>query len=64
MGEAEFDQDADGSCAPDLATVDALARVQLVARRHGCRIRLMEPDPALVELIELAGLREVLGLDP
>ena len=25
---------------PDAVTVDALARLQLAARRHGCRVRL------------------------
>ena len=46
----------------DLAVVDALARLALAARRHGCAIRLDEPDPELVGLLALAGLAEVSGL--
>jgi hypothetical protein len=68
MGDVEFERDDDGTRAPDLApdleTVDALARLQIVARRHGCRIVVVQPDPALVELIELAGLGEILRIDP
>jgi anti-anti-sigma regulatory factor len=44
----------------DVGTIGALARCQLVARRCGCEIRLVDPLPELVELIELAGLRQVL----
>jgi anti-anti-sigma regulatory factor len=68
MGEGEFERDEDGTRAPDLKpdlrTVDALARLQLVARRHGCRIVVVQPDPVLVELIELAGLGEILEIEP
>jgi hypothetical protein len=68
MGEGEFERDDEGTRAPalepDLGTIDALARLQLVARRYGCRIVVVHPDPALVELIELAGLGEILEIDP
>jgi anti-anti-sigma regulatory factor len=43
-----------------LATVDALARAALNARRAGSRLRVVNADPELRELIELAGLTEVL----
>lgn len=46
--------------APDCATVDALARLQLTARRRGHRICLRDPLPELVELLGLAGLGDVL----
>ena len=47
---------------PDLALVDALARLQLAARRQGRQIRIVNPPPELVELLDLVGLRvEVLG---
>ena len=46
---------------PDVATVDALAKMQLAALRHGCTVRLRDASPRLVELLELVGLREVLG---
>jgi hypothetical protein len=45
---------------PDLAVVDALARLQLVARRLGCSIYLANPSPELIDLVELAGLSDVL----
>jgi anti-anti-sigma regulatory factor len=47
-----------------LATVDALARLQLAARRRGLELRLHSPQRELRELIELAGLTAVLGLEP
>ena len=33
------------SVAPDAVTVDALARLQLAARRFGCRVRLQNASP-------------------
>ena len=44
----------------DLAIVDALARLRLTGRRLGFDLRLY-PSPELRELIEFAGLGEVLG---
>ena len=41
---------------PGLAAVDLLARLQLTARRAGGRIRLRDPDPALLALLDLVGL--------
>jgi anti-anti-sigma regulatory factor len=46
-------------CA-DIATVGALARAALNARRAGERLRIVDASDALQELIELAGLGEVL----
>ena len=46
--------------APDAVTVDALARLQLAARRHGCRVRLRGASLELLELVEFMGLRDVL----
>ncbi|HEX2221730.1 MAG TPA: STAS domain-containing protein [Candidatus Limnocylindria bacterium] len=45
---------------PDLATIDALARLQLTARRSGGRIRLRDASVELRELLELLGLRDAL----
>ena len=45
---------------PDAVTVDALARLQLAAGRHGCRVRLRHASPDLLELVALMGLRDVL----
>lgn len=46
---------------PDLAVVDVLARLQLVARRMGCSVRLRDPSPELCDLLRLVGLAEVVG---
>ncbi len=48
----------------DLAAVDALARLQLVARRLGCRMLLQRASPELRELLAFAGLNEALPLRP
>lgn len=48
--------DVVGIGPPGLGTIDALARMQLAARRAGGRIRLRDPDPALRALLGLVGL--------
>jgi hypothetical protein len=53
-----------GQAAASLAAVDALARCALAARRVGCRLEVRGASAELVELIELAGLAETLGLEP
>ena len=45
---------------PDLALVDALARLQLAARRFGCSICVHGTGSELGALLELVGLAEVL----
>lgn len=53
-----------GALAPvDLAAVDALARLSLLARRRGRRLRLQRPPAELCELLALTGLSAVLGLE-
>ena len=44
----------------DAGTVDALARLQLAARRHGCQVRLRGASSELRELVVFMGLRDVL----
>ena len=44
----------------DAVTVDALARLQLVARRHGCQVRLRGASDELRELVGFMGLDLVL----
>ncbi|HEX9096677.1 MAG TPA: STAS domain-containing protein [Candidatus Dormibacteraeota bacterium] len=44
----------------DAVTVDALARLQLVARRHGCQVRLRGASDALRGLVGFMGLDAVL----
>jgi ABC-type transporter Mla MlaB component len=48
---------------PDAVTVDALARLQLAARRTGCQMRLRNAGEELVELVEFMGLTDVLPDD-
>ena len=44
----------------DAVTVDALARLQLAARRRGCQIRLRNASNELLELVAFMGLQDVL----
>jgi ABC-type transporter Mla MlaB component len=46
---------------PSVVTVDALARLQLAACRHGCRVRLLHASSALRELVAFMGLSDVLA---
>ena len=48
----------------DLRSVEALARLQLAARRLGCRLQVCHAPADLLCLIEFTGLSEVLGLEP
>jgi ABC-type transporter Mla MlaB component len=59
VGEAVCDIDVGGLMHPDLAAINALARLQLTARRLGCRIRLRNAAPELRALLDLVGLGEV-----
>jgi ABC-type transporter Mla MlaB component len=45
----------------DAVAVDALCRLQLGARRHGCQIRLRHASQELLELVAFMGLTEVLA---
>jgi ABC-type transporter Mla MlaB component len=44
----------------DVATVDALARLQLTAKRLGCRMRLRNASAELLKLVAFMGLADVL----
>jgi len=46
---------------PDVAFVDALARLELAARRLGWSVRLGETSEELAALLDLAGLAGVVG---
>jgi ABC-type transporter Mla MlaB component len=48
---------------PDAVTVEALARLQLAARRQGCRVRLRGASADLLELVAFMGLSHVLPAD-
>ena len=45
---------------PDAVTVEALARLQLGALRHGCEVRLRNASDELLEIVAFMGLRDVL----
>ena len=55
--------DVRGVRAPDLATIDALARLCLTARRLGCRVELRGACPELRELLGLVGLGDVVACE-
>jgi ABC-type transporter Mla MlaB component len=49
---------------PSAVTVDALARLQLAARRRGCEVRLRRPSKELRRLVDFMGLADVLPQMP
>jgi hypothetical protein len=58
-----------GAMKPDAVTVEALARLQLTARRLGRHVWFSDASPELLELLRLLGLDEVLpcadsGVEP
>ncbi|MFI6947168.1 STAS domain-containing protein [Streptomyces sp. NPDC050422] len=60
---AVVDCDVGGVVEPDLASVEAVARLSLVARRSGGRrLRLRGTPPELQLLLDLVGLGEVVEL--
>jgi len=46
--------------APDMVTVDALARLRLIAQRHGRRLTVTGAGPDLWRLVGLLGLQRLL----
>jgi len=48
---------------PDAAAVDTLARLQVLARRHGRTIRLINSSPELRQLLVCMGLVDALPVD-
>jgi hypothetical protein len=48
--------------AAEVAAVDALARLALVARRLGCPLKLRQASPELCELVAFCGLSDALGV--
>jgi hypothetical protein len=49
--------------APDAGSVDALARLELLAKREGVALRLCKASPELHELLRLCGLGDVLRVE-
>lgn len=52
-----------GALAADASAVDALARLQLCARRQGYRVQLEGASDELLQLLAFAGLADVFALD-
>jgi STAS domain len=53
-----------GALPADAVAVDALARLQLAARRAGVELRLCHASPELCALLAFTGLDLVLRLEP
>jgi hypothetical protein len=53
-----------GTLAPDAVTIDAMARLQLVARRLGQEVVLRGASSELLALLDLFGLSDVLRVEP
>jgi hypothetical protein len=51
--------DAGRIAEPDLATIEAFARLQVVAHRGGCGFLLRDPSTEVNELLDLMGLADV-----
>ncbi|MEV7683318.1 STAS domain-containing protein [Streptomyces sp. NPDC088341] len=58
---AEAICDVGGLGPPNLAAVEAVARLHLIARRHGCRIRLRGVGGEMRLLLDLVGLSDLAG---
>jgi ABC-type transporter Mla MlaB component len=56
--------DVDGCVEADLVAIDALARLQLGARRIGRDLQLHEAPSELLDLLAFAGLEDVLAVEP
>jgi ABC-type transporter Mla MlaB component len=56
--------DVGGLRRPDLVAVEALARLQLTARRRGARVLLAHACPALLDLLAYVGLDAALPRRP
>ena len=53
-----------GALAPDAVAVEALARLQLGARREGVRLQLSGVTQEMRDLLAFCGLSDVLGVEP
>jgi ABC-type transporter Mla MlaB component len=62
LRDGVVDLDVSWLVPADLRAVDALARLQVEASRRGRRLWLHGADGGLVELIEFAGLGDVVHL--
>ena len=63
MAENVVPYDVGWILSPDVQAVDALARLQLAARRRGSTLSLENVSSDLAKLIDLMGLSEVLDAE-
>jgi hypothetical protein len=49
------------AASPDVVTVEALARLRLLTKRHACAWSVRGSSPELRDLIDFLGLRAALG---
>jgi hypothetical protein len=63
MAIRAFVLDCDALVNPDCSTIDRIARLQLRVRRCGLELQLTNANDPLLELIELAGLADVLCVE-
>jgi len=54
--------DMGGIVAPDLSTIDSLARLQASVQARGCSVHLRNASPELRELLDVCGLSEVIPI--
>jgi anti-anti-sigma regulatory factor len=64
MGRPTFVLDCSALPEADAGQLDALARLLVTLRRRRCDFRLANADDGLVDLIEFAGLADVLRVEP
>lgn len=57
---AEVSVDVSSVQSPTAAHIEALARLQLAAQRYRARVKLVEPCPGLIDLLEFVGLTDVI----
>jgi hypothetical protein len=55
--------DVEALASPDLAAVDAVTRLHVIARRRGHRLRLVHAERTLQELLVLVGLGDVVAVE-
>ncbi|MGW2252120.1 STAS domain-containing protein [Kitasatospora sp. NPDC001660] len=63
-GDRTLTCDLGALTAPDLAVVDALARLRLAAARHGVGVLLLNASRPLRELLAFSGLADILPVAP
>lgn len=63
-GRVELELGAFAGLRCDLAVIDALARLQLLAGRAGRSIRVVAPSAEMQGLLDLAGLAAVVATGP